>query len=332
MRWMRALAVVTTLAVRPGSAIAEPVTQRDDDAEPSPPAARLRISTAGECPGGYGVAGTIENLIPKHVAEVVRRDPKISVADMGATYKVSVLADGVSHERIYRDVGRDCAQRSRVAAVFIVLTLMPPEVLMESPPTSAAPAAPPPPPPVLLAPPAPPTPQSSLRLSLSLAGVVDVAPAVLDAPSSSSWGGELRLALRRHNLAGELGVGVQPRADLAFGALGARQQRLPLDVSLAFQRPLHAIELGAAAGIAAAVFHVEGVDLATTRGGTRIDLGVRVGAGIRVGTAPGRLAAFAGVHALYFPRPYELATRPGDVVGRTPSLWVGANAGVLWPF
>jgi hypothetical protein len=316
MRWIRALTVGASLTASPALAFAEP-----------PP--ELRISTAGECPGAGGVAGTIEDLIPKHVAEVVRRDPKISVADMGGTYRVSVLADGVSHVRVYRDIGRDCAQRSRVAAVFIVLTLMPPEVLMESPP---APIAPPAPAPIAIAPPPPAPPAPALRLSLALAGVVDVAPAVLDAPSSWSSGGELRLALRRHSLAGELGVGVQPRSDLAFGALGARQQRLPLDVSLAFQRPLRAVELGAALGVAATVFHVEGVDLATTRGGTRIDLGVRVAIGIRFGTTPRRLAAFAGLHALYFPRPYELATRPGDVVGRTPSVWVGANAGVLWPF
>jgi hypothetical protein len=331
MRWIRALTVAAALAVDPTSAAAEPVPPHEDDAGLSPPAAQLRISTAGECPGAGGVARTIEDLIPKHVAEVVRRDPKISVADMGGTYRVSVLADGVSHVRVYRDVGRDCAQRSRVAAVFIVLTLMPPEVLMESPPAATAPPTPPLPP-IVIAPPAPAAQPPSLQLSLALAGVVDVAPAVLDAPSSSSWGGELRLALRRRNVAGEVGVGVQPRADLAFGALGARQRRVPLDVSLAFQRPLRAVELGAALGVAATVFHVEGVDLATTRGGTRVDLGVRVGVGIRFGTTPGRLAAFAGLHALYFPRPYELATRPGDVVGRTPSLWVGANAGVLWPF
>ena len=57
--------------------------------------------------------------------------------------------------RVYRDVARDCEQRARFAAVFVVLTLMPPELLIETPkllaaePPSPEPAPPEPPPPVV---------------------------------------------------------------------------------------------------------------------------------------------------------------------------------------
>jgi hypothetical protein len=319
-------ALAVCLALWPTSALGASAQSGDADAETTAGALRSRISAVGACPLAEGVATTIEGLIPQHVTEVSRRDPKISVADMGHSYRVNVLADGVLHVRVYRDVGRDCAHRARVTAVFAVLTLMPPEVMLESPPLPPAPTPPP-----LISPP-PPVPLPSWRVSLAVAGVTDVAPAVLGAPSSLSAGGEIRIAVRRHRVAAELGLGFQPSSEFALAGLSARQQRLPLDISVAFRQPVRAIELAAAVGVATAVFHVAGVDPPVTTGGTRIDLGIRAGAEVRIGRAPRSVAAFVGLHALYFPRQYELVATPAGVVGRTPSLWIGANAGVVWLF
>ena len=320
-------ALAVCLALWPASALAASAQSGDADAETTAGALRSRISAVGACPLAEAVATTIEGLIPQHVREVSLRDPKISVADMGHSYRVNVVADGVPHVRVYRDLGRDCAHRARVTAVFAILTLMPPEVMLESPPPPPAPT----PPPLMPTLPAP-VPLPSWHVSIAVAGVADVAPAGLSAPSSLSAGGEIRIGVRRHRVAGELGVGFQPSSELALAGLSMRQQRLPLDVSVAFRQPVRAIELAAAVGVAAAVFHVEGVDPPVPAGGTRFDLGIRAGAELRIGRAPRSLAAFAGLHALYFPRQYELVTTPAMVVGRTPSLWIGASAGVVWSF
>jgi hypothetical protein len=256
----------------------------------------------------------------------------VNVADQGDSYKVQVVVEGATHTRVYRDVGRDCAHRARVAAVFVVLTLVPPELLMESPP--APPPPPPAPPPVVVAaPPRPSVQAPAWRPALALAGVLDVAPAVLDAPSIVSPGAELRLALGKGRLAGELGFGVQPGAEFSLAGVSVRQRRIPMDASVAFRQPVRgAVELGAAAGVAGAVFEIEGVNPPVRGEGTRVELGARAAVEVRVATPSRRLAAFIGAHAIYFPRSYELAMTPAGVVGHTPSLWVGGQLGASLSF
>jgi len=305
--------------------------QRADDTGVDSPSAP-RIAAVGDCPGGDAVAQTVEALIPRSAIPAPRRGADVTIADQGDSYKVQVVVEGATHTRLYRDVSRDCAHRARVAAVFVALTLMPPELLMESPPA--------PPPPPLAAPPAaivavppPPVQQPAWRPSLAFAGVLDVAPAVLDAPAIVSPGVELRLALRKGRLAGELGLGVQPGAGFSLAGVSVRQRRLPMDVSVAFRQPLRgALELGAAAGVAGAVFAIEGVNPPVRGEGTRIELGARGAVELRVVGPSRRLAGFIGAHAIYFPRSYELATTPTGVVGHTPSLWVGGQLGASLSF
>jgi hypothetical protein len=305
--------------------------QGEGTAATEPPSAP-RVAAVGDCPGGEAVAQIIDTLIPRRAIPASRRGVEVSVVDQGDGYKVQMVVEGVTHARLYRDAGRDCAQRARVAAVFVVLTLMPPELLIESPP---APTPPPslPPPPVVVAPRKAVVPSPAWRSSLALAGVLDVAPAVLDAPPVVSPGAELRLAVQKGRLAGELGVGVEPRAGFSLGGVDVQQRRLPVDVSLAFRQPLRgALELGAAAGVAGALFAVEGLNTPVRGEGTRIDLGARVAFELRLSSASRRIAAFVGGHAIYFPRSYELATTPAGVVGHTPSLWIGGRLGASVSF
>ena len=304
--------------------------QRANDTDVEPPSAP-RIAAIGDCPGADAIAQTVETLSPRRAIPPSRRGAEVNVADQGDSYNVQVIVEGATHTRLYRDVGRDCAHRARIAAVFVVLTLMPPELLMESPPGPSPPPLVAPRPVIEAAPqlPAPP----AWRTSLALAGVLDVAPAVLDAPLIVSPGGELRVALQKGRLAGELGLGVQPGAGFSLAGLNVRQRRVPVDASVVFRQPFGgAIELGAAVGLAGAVFEVEGLDSPVRGEGTRIDLGGRVAVEIRVAGASRRVAAFIGAHAIYFPRSYELATTPTGVVGHTPSLWVGGRLGAALSF
>jgi hypothetical protein len=70
--------------------------------------------------------------------------PAVELVDLGAPFQVVVGG----RVREYRDEARDCAQRARVAAVFVAMTIDPASI--------AAPPPPPPPPPPAAAPGAPP--------------------------------------------------------------------------------------------------------------------------------------------------------------------------------
>lgn len=291
----------------------------------------LRISAVGECPTPEAIAQTVDGLIPHPPADALRRKADVAVTDAGDSYRVHLVVEGKTHVRVYRDVGRDCAQRARVAAVFVVLTLMPPELLVE--PLAEPPVAPPPPPPpVVVAPPAPVVPPPRWRFALAVAGVVDVAPAVLDAALIVSPGAELRASITKQRLAAELGLGIQPRSDFSVAGVDTRQRRVPFDVSVAVRQTLRAVQLGAALGIAGAIFDVDAQNLPVTSGGTRLDLGARLAAELRIASASGRVAGFLGAHALYFPKQYELATTPSGVVAHTPAFWFGATFGAAIAF
>jgi len=288
----------------------------------------LQISAVGDCPTPEAIAQTVDSLIPHPPQDALRRTAEVGVTDSGETYKVRLVVEGKTHVRAYRDMGRDCAQRARVVAVFIVLTLMPPELLVEVPP-EPPPLPPPPPPPVVAPPPPPPPPW---RFSLAVAGVVDVAPAVLDAPSTVSPGAELRASIAKRRFATELGLGLQPQSNFSLAGVNARQRRVPFDVSVAVRQPLRAVQLGAAVGVAGALFDVEAQNLPITSGGTRLDFGARGAVEIRIASTSGRLAAFVGAHSLFFPKRYDLTATPSGVVGHTPAIWFGANAGAAMAF
>jgi hypothetical protein len=297
--------------------------------QPASVSSILRISSVGDCPTADAIAQTGDNLVPHPPPEALRRTAEVGVTDGGETYRVRLVVEGKTYVRAYRDVGRDCAQRARVVAVFIVLTLMPPELLVEPPPE---PPAAPSPPIVVAPPPTPVAPPPSWRFALGVAGVVDMAPAVLDAPSIVSAGAELRASIAKRRFATELGLGLQPQSDLTVAGLNARQRRVPFDVSVAVRQPVRATQLGAAVGIAGAIFDVEAQNLPITSGGTRLDLGGRVALEVRLASASGRIAAFAGAHALLFPKRYELTTAPSGIVGHTPAFWFGANLGAAMAF
>ena len=74
------------------------------------------------CPLPEAVAAELATLIPSdRLAETARAPGAIQLADLGPLFRV--IAAGRTRE--YRDEGRDCAHRARVAAVFVALALAP---------------------------------------------------------------------------------------------------------------------------------------------------------------------------------------------------------------
>ena len=301
---------------------AQPPVTRFNAAEAAA-AAAAAISVEGSCPDERAVDRAITALIPRGVA-ALPESSAVSVEDSGETYRVDVKSDSVARARLFRDASRDCEQRARFAAVFIVLTLLPPELAFA---VQAPPLPPPPPPPVVVAtPPAPPPAPRRLRLE---AGVLaEAAPAVAVSVSMLALGGELRAAYRLGPIAATIGVGFELRIGFSIGGLDGRELRVPVDVGARMQRAAKSVEIAGELSLVAAPFHAEGLDTAKPTSGTRLDVGARAGGVLRFAGPRTRLAPFLGLHAVLFPWPYELSTTPAGGLGTTPVLWLGATAGL----
>ena len=285
-------------------------------------AAAAVISVDGTCPDERAVDGAITALIPRGVG-ALPESAAVSVEDLGETYRVDVTSEGVARARLFRDAARDCEQRARFAAVFIVLTLLPPELAL---PVQPPPMPPPPPPVVVITPPAPPPAPRRLRLEAGVLG--EAAPAVAASASMLALGGELRAAYRLGRVAATIGVGVEPRISFSIAGLDGRELRVPIDVGLRIQRTAGAVEIAGELSVVAAPFRAEGLDTAKPTSGTRLDLGGRAGGVLRFAGPLTRLAPFVGLHAVLFPGPYEISATPAGGLGTTPVLWLGATAGL----
>ncbi len=322
------LAAALTAAAGAPTAAAAPASEMGGGPRPQ---AGPTISTTGGCPGAETLWTAMTALVPRGALESLPRAAVIDVADLGETYRVRLTTGGVERVRVYRDLARDCDQRARFAAVFVVLTLLPPELLIDSPTPLLEPettVTSPRPPPVagaLLEPPPRP-----LRLELSALG--DAAPAMLSAPGVSSPGVALRAAIGRGALIGVLGVALQASSTFTVGPLRARERRIPVEAGARLRHAGRWLEVGGELGLCAAYFRAEGLSPVVARAASGVDLGVRAGATLRVGPRAARLAPIAGVHGDYFPRPYDLSMQPNGVVGKTPTFRFGATAGLAASF
>jgi len=325
-----AAAPIAAVGAAGGAQAAAVVTVPVDVADGPQPRPGPALSASGSCPDAETIWAAMATLVPRGALGALPRAGTIDIADLGETYRVRLLTEGgVERVRVYRDRARDCEQRARFAAVFVVLTLMPPELLIDSPVARQ-------PPPELIAPPAPPViqvaepPPRLLRLELAALG--DTAPAVMSAPGVSSPGVELRLAIGRGALAGVLGIGLEAPSEFTLGTLRAREQRVPVDAGVRLRRLGRWLEIGGELGLTAVRFHAEGLSPVIARQASGLDIGARAGVTVRLGARAARLAPIAGLHGAYFPRPYELAMQPAGVVGKTPSFRVGATLGIAASF
>jgi hypothetical protein len=328
-----------TLLLNAGAAQALPPPEGAQPV-PAPPPERaaaleppVAITVGGTCPNAEAISAAIASIVPAKDLDRFAASAKAEVSDLGDTYRVSVTAkgqgQGISRLRVYRDLAHDCDHRARFAAVFIVLTLMPPDVLLD-----ALPAPPPPPPPPPLPPPPPPPtvvltppPVTARRVRLELSFQADFAPRS-GSPLAVALGGELRVAPGPGRL-GPVGAVGLAAGSIDFGSVSASEIRLPFDLGL--RLPLvtrTAIDLVADVGVAGAVFRDSGKNTPDPQSGTRLDLGARAGLVMHAGRLSDRLLGIAGIHVVAFPRPYDVTLMPQGTVGQTPAFWVGATLGL----
>src|SRR5579871_6666226 len=135
-RPVRLLAAAALLTVARAALAAPPAAPAPPSDRAEPPAS---LAVNGVCPNPEALWAAISSLVPGKELDRLGA-AKVEVSDLGDTYRVAVSAKGIDRLRVYRDLGHDCDHRARFAAVFIVLTLMPPDVLIEKAPPPPEPA------------------------------------------------------------------------------------------------------------------------------------------------------------------------------------------------
>jgi hypothetical protein len=287
--------------------------------------------TIGEstCPEPTAVEQAILNLVPPERHELLKRSVHVELEDLGDTYTVTVSKDDAPLQKSYTDPARDCAARARFAAVFVVLTVFPPE--LDSEPTKPTdpplPAPPPPPPPAavwLIVPPSQPAPPV---LQVELSGLFAAAPAIIDAPTLSTFGAEVRLALGRGVLRGTLAMAYTSRSAFELDGVRGDVTQLPASAGLRLHSRGRAWALDGDLGLLASWQRVHATDLVTWRAQRFVEFGARAGVSIARVLNP-HFAPFIGAFVWFIPGPRALEALPRGTFGNLPYFWLGAAAGV----
>jgi hypothetical protein len=307
------------------------------------------FSGASACPTPAAVRAEVETLVPRERLNARLRGAggsgaTVEVIDLGVPFRV--VAAGNTRE--YRDDARDCAHRARIAAVFVVLVVDPAAILKEV----AAPPSPSSPPPG-----APPAAATTMPATAIIAAAA--APATTGAAGTSRAGarvrvglgaavegglgsgagiGQLGVALRLGFGAGTLALSIGAAAlapvDASIGGVRLRHRRIPADASVRAQGAVaigagYALQPYAELGVGVAQVQESALDLASPLTRTTIELGVHGGAGVYL-AGSSRLTPFLALQGELVPVPPSVSALPRGEVGHTPSVWLGANAGVAW--
>jgi len=292
-----------------------------------------------ECPDPKTVQQAVLNLIPSERHSLLARGVRVELEDLGDSYRVTVWKDGTSVKKQYADPARDCEGRARFAAVFSVLTLMPPE-LGESPvvdseakPVPETHKPEPAKPPLALEA----TPEETLAnadevsltpfVHLELSALFVYAPAILEAPSLRSFGGELRVALGRGALSGTASVAYVPHAKFDLNDVQGELSRVPMSVGARFRGDFEAWSLSADLGLLLVAERLRATNLLTATPQHSANWGLRGGVQLARQFGP-HFAPFIGAFVWFSPAPNEISALPQGVIGNLPYLWLGGAAGV----
>ena len=288
------------------------------------------IEGTSTCPAPHAAWAELRILVgddqlARRVGAPQGTPPVIQIVDLGESYRV--IAAGRVRE--YRDLRRDCAERARVAAVFVALALAPDDVpaaaigaTPASPSPAASPAAP-------AASPVEPPPSATVG-SPARAAEVELGAAfdagVSSDPSAVHPGARLALALGRGAFAVTIGVDALASATTSVGGLRLRERRLPASLGARARARWRGVAPYGELGLGATLVSERALDLATPTTDTALELGVYAAVGLRFSTVA-RLAPYVAAHAQFVPSPAAISALPRGVVGHTPNLWLGATAG-----
>jgi hypothetical protein len=289
------------------------------------PPERLSVESASRCPSSADVARELGPILASTtimVAGAAREydsragNARATIEELDGALRIRVAAA----EKILRVSNRACAERARAAAVVIALIVDPP-LLPDA--TEPVPAQDPEPDRRAKAPRAP----AIHELSVELGPTLRAAPASDSSALPVTGGFAARLAWPR-TFGASLGAGIQLPATLHLGAADARLTLIPFDLSVRATARLAPLRFSADLGPEMDVVFARGARVENPRTSVRADLGVR-GAVTAAWELRRDLGAFAAVHSVLFPRPYDLELRPGVRTGTTPAWWIGAFIGLF---
>ena len=287
--------------------------------EPSPgegpPTTAAIIAGGSVCPTPAAVWSELEPLVPpQRLAEGARElggDGGLpTILDQGAVYRVTTGG----RAREYRDDARACAQRARVAAIFLALSLEPAAAADEMPTPPTSPVAT-----------APARDETRARLELGARFDAGLGPS----PADLTGGISFRASVGRGPLVVSGGAGILFPRDVAIGDVPLRQWRAPFDLGLRARRNGRVLAPFVEGGVVIALISEGGKGLATVSTTHAFELGARAAIGFH-GTWSSRFAPFATLHAEWIPSPSSVVALPRGVVGHTPRVWLGATAGLFW--
>ena len=258
---------------------------------------------ADSCPSETQLRQQLAPVLPPDATGAVR----ITVRDRDAAYLVQVGAA----QRQLQDAARDCAERARVAAVFIALNLE----------TSSPPPAPPAPAPR----PKPETARADLQLF--------AAGSYSAAADAAVLGGGVGVGLGTATLRLDLDLALVSPVRLALDPSGSVQQgevvlvRLPASWTATYLLQVGALRVGPTLGLALDGLRMRGGGVEQPRTQWRLNPGALVGLRALLGLDRGlSIRLRAALRA--FPLVYELSVEPLGSLGRTPRLWFGLDLGL----
>ncbi|HVV16302.1 MAG TPA: hypothetical protein VHH90_03790 [Polyangia bacterium] len=284
------------------------------------PAASAPLMTSeGVCPDQTAVWTELGTLVPRdrfqaRLVEINGAGPAIDVADLGPSYRVTAAG----RIRVYRDEARACAERARVAALFIALAIDPADTVA----VAAPPIAPPPPPPR----PAPaihPQPSPPPLVEVEVGPAFDVG--LGSGSATFAPAGLVGVAIGRGLLAATVAIAADLPADASAGSVRVRQWRAPVTVGVRARLGRERVEPYAELGLAAGPIVARGRDVISPATAVSLELGLAAALGVRIG---GRAGGFLVARGELVADPPEVFSLPAGVAGHTARFWIGAAAGV----
>ena len=297
------------------------------DAGAQPPRTGPILEGTSTCPTPASVAAVIARLTSPQRRAQISALSRVSVVDEGAHQIVSVFTGSELRARQYDDPVRDCARRAETAAIFAVLTLMPPE--LEPPRTESTAVLPPQPPALDEA--ARSTAVSSRAVSLPWLTLefgifADTAIGTNATELPFAWGAGLRAIVGRGALGLVVAGSYGPEIELTTPGVRLGLRRISFELGARVRDRVGQLELAGDVVLVAIAARLRGIDLLRSETRNAFDLG----GGLRASAAftHGWLAPFFELHALVMPAPTDIRALPAGVAGHMPMAWFGASIGV----